>query len=513
MMRRLKKWGEVIYPYWNRSRVSGKRRRLSGVEALERRDFLSADLSVAMTAPSSALSGDVLAYDITVTNHGPEAVQNFSLTDALPANLTFVAVNKLSSTGDLAFSTPPAGYGGSITVSNQSVGPKLASGASFEIELVVRIATGLSDNATVTNSVQAASDIPDPSQADNVASISTTVHPPAVLIDGHVFFDANADGVRQPSELSAQEPSVFVDLNNNGVVDQGEPVSQLDSSGNYQFALAVPGVYTIREVPGPSDGLIRTAPKDGVYTVTASAGGTFNGLDFGETRTCNTVPVVPVANRFAPAADANAAFVNGLYRNVLERDPDAAGLAHWSAALSAGATRAAVANAIWSSLEHRGLEVNHFYETYLHRSADAAGRSYWAAVLEQSADENAVIAAIVGGAEYRAAHQSDQQFVAALYADILMRPTDPEGVAHWETVLQQGASRNVVAESVLHSPGASGRVADVLYAGYLHRGVNASGRQYIVDGLTNGSHLAGQYAVAVLASDEYFAQASAAAST
>ena len=66
-----------------------------------------------------------------------------------------------------------------------------------------------------------------------------------------------------------------------------------------------------------------------------------------------------------------AYFVEGLYRSVLDREADAAGLAGHVAALRAGASRQALAEAFLSSAEHRGLQIDSFYRDFLGRSASS----------------------------------------------------------------------------------------------------------------------------------------------
>src|SRR5205085_2383239 len=52
----------------------------------------SADLSVGITN-GAAREGDPLVFTVTVANAGPNAADNVSLTDALPAGLTFTSAN------------------------------------------------------------------------------------------------------------------------------------------------------------------------------------------------------------------------------------------------------------------------------------------------------------------------------------------------------------------------------------------------------------------------------------
>src|SRR5260221_683582 len=76
------------------------------------------------------------------------------------------------------------------------------------------------------------------------------------------------------------------------------------------------------------------------------------------------------------ALDATS-FVTGLYNNLLNRAPDTAGLNFWVARINGGETNHDVAQDIWRSAEHRGIEVDAFYANLLHRTADAGGRAVW----------------------------------------------------------------------------------------------------------------------------------------
>jgi hypothetical protein len=96
-------------------------------------------------------------------------------------------------------------------------------------------------------------------------------------------------------------------------------------------------------------------------------------------------------------------FVRLLYRNVLGREPDAAGEAHWVGELGSGrTTRARVLVAFASSPEHvartaRTLPVALAYAGLLRRPVDPAGLSYWSARPVPD-----VVAGLVASDEFRA---------------------------------------------------------------------------------------------------------------
>jgi uncharacterized delta-60 repeat protein len=115
-------------------------------------------------------------------------------------------------------------------------------------------------------------------------------------ITGAVFNDLDADGVRDPGEAAlrgASPANVYLDLNNNGWYDPGEPKPLVAPPGldQYVFPNLVPGTYTVRYQPGLTTGnateneATQTFPNDRGgqtgYTVTVGAAEVSSGHDFG----------------------------------------------------------------------------------------------------------------------------------------------------------------------------------------------------------------------------------------
>jgi hypothetical protein len=96
----------------------------------------------------------------------------------------------------------------------------------------------------------------------------------------------------------------------------------------------------------------------------------------------------------------NAGFVAALYHDGLSRNPDAGGQASFMQALTAGATRAQVATAIFSSLEYDQDLVRGLYQKYLGRLPDPSGQESFASALQHGVRDEVVIAAIVASDEY-----------------------------------------------------------------------------------------------------------------
>ena len=122
----------------------------------------SADLSLTKLAPPTVTAAGSLAYTITATNGGPSDAANVSVTDTLPAGVTFVSA---SGTGWTCTNT------GNVSVT--CARPALAAGTSAPaITLTV---TAPSQATTLTNTASVASPTPDPDPTNNSASVTTGV--------------------------------------------------------------------------------------------------------------------------------------------------------------------------------------------------------------------------------------------------------------------------------------------------------------------------------------------------
>jgi uncharacterized delta-60 repeat protein len=101
-------------------------------------------------------------------------------------------------------------------------------------------------------------------------------------IAGTAFLDVDADGTRGPSDTAMAGVRVYLDANNNGLLDPGETVATTDGSGAYAFAGLKAGTYTVRALLVTGDR--QTPPaSNGAYTVTLTSGTVTTGRDFGQT--------------------------------------------------------------------------------------------------------------------------------------------------------------------------------------------------------------------------------------
>lgn len=107
-------------------------------------------------------------------------------------------------------------------------------------------------------------------------------------IGGTAFVDYNLDGVRGPGERGLAGLTVYLDLNNNGDLDIGEPSTvtsadlfftpTVNEAGNYSFSHLPAGTYKVREVVPVL--LSKTLEEARSKTIVLAAGELRTGVDF-----------------------------------------------------------------------------------------------------------------------------------------------------------------------------------------------------------------------------------------
>ncbi|HEY1799727.1 MAG TPA: C25 family cysteine peptidase [Terriglobales bacterium] len=119
------------------------------------------DVAVTKTAPATALLGNTFSYSLGITNNGATAASAVTLTDTLPAGVTFSSVTPAASCSQTA---------GTVTCNY----PTLAAGASVPAITINVIAAAL---GTVTNTANVTETQADYNLVNNTASASTTILP------------------------------------------------------------------------------------------------------------------------------------------------------------------------------------------------------------------------------------------------------------------------------------------------------------------------------------------------
>ena len=105
-----------------------------------------ADLLVTKSGPSSAAAGSDVSFDVVVMNGGPDDATTVTLTDAVPAGMTFVSATQNSGPA-FSCSTPAVGRTGTITCTIAT----LVAGASADFTFVMHIPVDTPPGTTFTN--------------------------------------------------------------------------------------------------------------------------------------------------------------------------------------------------------------------------------------------------------------------------------------------------------------------------------------------------------------------------
>ncbi len=229
-------------------------------------------------------------------------------------------------------------------------------------------------------------------------------------------------------------------------------------------------------------------------------------------------------------AQTNEEFLHRLYDTALNRAPDSGGLQHWKEALQAGTSRAEVALGLALSSENiaglqsafaRGVfvpdkptaDVARLYYGVLDRAPDLGGLNHWVGSLHDGASLTSVAAALIGSDEYEflTTGQTDQQYIASEYQQILGRAPDPGGEQHWLDALNRGEGRSTVANGLLVSAEfqsrfvgqSNGDYVDGLYLAVFDRSADADGKQGWLGALNSHSMSRTDVALSLVSSPEF----------
>jgi uncharacterized repeat protein (TIGR01451 family) len=205
-----------------------------------------ADLVVTKTGtPDPVLAGSNLIYTITVTNDGPDAAADVTLTDDLPASTAFVS---FTAPAGWTATTPATGGTGTITAAN----PSLAAGATGSFTLVITINSATPGGAVVTNTATIGSSTADPDPDNN--SSKEVVDLAVLRADLAVSESDSQDPI-----LAGNNLAYTVAVINNGPNDAGD-VTLTD---------VIPANTTFVSFTAPAGWTVTTPAVGGTGTVTA----------------------------------------------------------------------------------------------------------------------------------------------------------------------------------------------------------------------------------------------------
>jgi hypothetical protein len=145
-----------------------------------------------------------------------------------------------------------------------------------------------------------------------------------------------------------------------------------------------------------------------------------------------------VVAAYAESDEWVSALVSGYYESTLGRPADDEGLRYWIGEIAAGTTPAEVASHFYGSAEYFRASgdsrawVTDLYREIVRREPDEVGLAHWSG----EADDGVPLPTIASS--FHGSLESRQTRVTALYVALLGRTPDPGGLAHWSERLADG---------------------------------------------------------------------------
>lgn len=165
-----------------------------------------ADLEITkISQTNTVIAGQNISYLITVRNNGSSNAQNVSVTDNLPAGLTFISANPST---------------GSFTGTEWQIGT-LSSGASATLLLTALVNANVTEGTVINNTAIVSSPTSDPEPENNTSTSTKTVNSLADLVMNKTASNDNPNAGEQiVYTLSVENigPSNAVNVNVNDVV-------------------------------------------------------------------------------------------------------------------------------------------------------------------------------------------------------------------------------------------------------------------------------------------------------
>ncbi|HEX5444221.1 MAG TPA: DUF4214 domain-containing protein [Pirellulales bacterium] len=448
--------------------------------------------------PSTINVGGTVTYVITATNSARDAVAGGVVTDVVPAGLTVVSAYP----NPPGVNSPTNASGDTVTISGNTVTDHLGT-------------LGQNGEAFLTITATAA---PLPNGTTNLALINTA----SLAVAGTTNLTSNAvtttistttpllsitKAATEHAHVGGTVVFTITVTNSGGAAATGAVVSDLVQD---QFVLTnlratdPAGTVTISDNPGTGGQMVTdhlgAVPAYGTETLTIAgtalplqggdAGGIENTADLtfaGTTTASNSVNTLitpaPVSTGVGflagvPGDGTPQVFVQNVYRELLGREPDAAGASFWVAYVQqhdSAAGRSQAISAFMNSPEYAIHYITTLYEVVLGRVPDAPGLQFWTSKMGSpgtpgagtgSGDEKAIVAALFGSDEfYIQSGNTAQGWIGALYEDILGRAADGSGAAFWqhELTVRGAGDRDGIVRDLLSTPEAAHLVLDSFY--------------------------------------------------
>lgn len=205
----------------------------------------------------------------------------------------------------------------------------------------------------------------------------------------------------------------------------------------------------------------------------------------------------------AASADANANYVNRVYQDLLQTQPDSTTLNQWDNYLGGGGSRYNFVLSLEGTNQYLDLLIRQEFNRLLHRPPSSSEVNTFQSFLGSGTIEQ-MQSAILGSAEYFAdAGGTNTGFIDAMYSAVLGRTPSPGELSGWNGILTSGAQRSDVALVNLSGDEYRQDFVGGAYNQFLHRAANSTELNFYVGAMRSGA--TDQQIVAdLLSTDEYY---------
>ncbi len=202
---------------------------------------------------------------------------------------------------------------------------------------------------------------------------------------------------------------------------------------------------------------------------------------------------------------SNELYVAAAYEALLRRAADEEGAAFWLDTVVAGGDRSRekLSSHLLFSVEGASNEVVRAYQDLLLRFPEDGGWNYWTDIL-QTERVDTLRSLILSSDEYINLVGGQSSYVDALYLELLGRPPEPEGLAFWNSKLEQGEPRQFVVLAIYRSDEGLANRASSYYEDFLGRPATDAEREAGADIIRQ--HGERSFFAKVFASDEFYEQ-------
>jgi len=272
---------------------------------------------------------------------------------------------------------------------------------------------------------------------------------------------------RSSLDFTSVPGDVIVSVSDDGLVAIGRGDETADPFSNfvrYEFPppLATPEPVEVSELVKPQ----LTDQVNRLYSAFFLRPPDEGGLRFWRERRATGWTVSRMADNFVASPEfvdrygalSNAAFVELIYRNLFDREPDNDGRAFWTTELSGGRSRGSVMVEFSESSEYVGLtgtsqpsppaahQLWRLYRAYLGRDPDQSGFDFWYGRMANDLTLTAVSEEFARSPEFIETYGTldDPGFVDLIYSNVLGRTAEPAGRAFWVSELELGRSRGAL---------------------------------------------------------------------